>query len=251
MSNTIITIVKLVLYYFAYQLGFSVVAMGVSYLIVSMDMATMTSLAMVASTLMMSWHLMHFGYVNLAEDRYKEVRLPVFGVAIVFIFAAMYVLNLLIEQMDIPNIMEDEFIAMSRNPFGVLSIALLAPILEELLFRGAIQGRLQASGLSPWVAIIISSFIFGVVHMNPAQIPFAFLLGMMFGWLYYRTGSLLPGIIGHVLNNSIAAINMILYGNATMEEQIDNPLTMWIWAVVAISVGCAAALWLNKNLKTQ
>ena len=251
MRNVIITIVKLILYYFAYQLGFSVVAMGVSYLIVSMDMATMTSLAMVASTLMMSWHLMHFGYVNLAEDRYKEVKLPVFGVAIVFIFAAMYVLNLLIEQMDIPNIMEDEFIAMSRNPFGVLSIALLAPILEELLFRGAIQGRLQASGLSPWVAIIISSFIFGVVHMNPAQIPFAFLLGMMFGWLYYRTGSLLPGIIGHVLNNSVAAVNMIRYGNATIEEQIDNPLTMWIWAVVAIAVGCAAALWLNKNLKAQ
>ena len=60
---------------------------------------------------------------------------------------------------------------------------------------------------------------------------------------------LLPGIIGHVLNNSIAAINMILYGNATMEEQIDNPLTMWIWAVVAIVVGCAAAWWLDKNLK--
>ena len=240
MRNVIITIVKLILYYFAYQLGFSVVAMGISHLGVPLDMVTMTSLAMVASTLMMSWHLVRFGYVDLAGDRYKEVKLPVLGVAIVFIFAAMYVFNLLIEE---------TFIGMSRNPFGVLSIALLAPILEELLFRGAIQGSIQASGKSPWIAIVISSLIFGVVHMNPAQVPFAFLLGMMFGWLYYRTGSLLPGIIGHVLNNSVAAINMILYGNATMEEQIENPLTMWIWAVVAVVVGCAAALWLNKNLK--
>ncbi len=251
MSNAIITIVKLVLYYFAYQLGFSVVAMGVSYLAVPIDMVTATSLAMVASTLMMSWHLVHFGYVNLAGDRYKEVKLSVLGMATVFIFAAMYVLNLVIEQVNIPNTMEDTFIAMSRNPFGVLSIALLAPILEELLFRGTIQSMLFNVLKKPWEAIIISSLIFGVVHMNPAQIPFAFLLGMMFGWLYYRTRSLLPGIIGHVLNNSIAAVNMILYGNATIEEQIDNPLTMWIWAVVAIAVGCAAAWWLNKNLKAQ
>ena len=57
MRNVIITIVKLILYYFAYQLGFSVVAMGISHLGVPLDMVTMTSLAMVASTLMMSWHL--------------------------------------------------------------------------------------------------------------------------------------------------------------------------------------------------
>ena len=225
--------------------------MGLSRLIIPMDMITTTSLAMVASTLVMSWHLIHFGYVNMARDRYREVSLPVLGVSVVFIFAAMYVLNLFIEQAGIPNTLEETFLAMSRNPFGVLSIALLAPVLEELLFRGAIQGQLQAAGQKPWTAIIVSSLIFGVVHMNPAQIPFAFLLGMLFGWLYYRTGSLLPGIIGHVLNNSVAAINMILYGNTTVEEQIENPLTMWIWAIVAVVACYAAALWLDKNLDRQ
>ena len=249
MRHAIFTIVKLVLYYFAYQLGFSAVALGLSHLIVPMDMITTTSLAMVASTLVMSWHLIHFGYVSVTRDRYREVSLPVLGVSVVFIFAAMYVLNLLIEQIGLTNTMEDTFLAMSRNPFGVLSIALLAPVLEELLFRGAIQGILLRMQRKPWIAILISSFIFGVVHMNPAQVPFAFLLGMMFGWLYYRTGSLLPGIIGHVLNNSVAAVNMILYGNATIEEQIENPFTMWMWAVVAVVACCAAALWLDKNLK--
>lgn len=246
--NTIITIVKLVLYYFTYQLGFSAISMGLSHLIAPMDTITMTSLAMVASTLVMAWHLIHFGYVHLARDRYKEMRLPILGVSVVFILAAMYALNLLIEQVDIPNTMEDTFVAMSRNPFGVLSIALLAPILEELLFRGAIQGHLQEVGLHPWHAILIASLIFGMVHGNPAQILFAFPLGIMFGWLYYRTGSLLPGIIGHMLNNSVAAVNMILYGNATIEEQIENSLTMWLWAVVAIAACYAAALWLDKHL---
>ena len=249
MRQSIFTIVKLVLYYFAYQLGFSAVALGLSRLIASMDMVTATSLAMVASTLVMAWHLVHFGYVSIARDRYREVSRPILGMSIVFIFAATYVLNVLIEQAGIPNTMEDTFLAMSNNPFGVLSIALLAPVLEELLFRGAIQGHLQAVGQKPWMAIFISSLIFGVVHMNPAQIPFAFLLGMMFGWLYYRTGSLLPGIVGHVLNNSMAAISMILYGNSTIEEQVQDTMVMWTWALISSVILVVAAIWLNRNLK--
>ena len=243
------TIIKLILFYFAYQLGFSAVMLGVSNFIEPMDMATMTSLTMVASTLMMTWHLIHYGYVHLTRDIYKEVSLPVLGVSAAFIFAAMYVLNLLIEQMGLPNTMEETFIAMSHNPFGVLTIALLAPILEELLFRGAIQGRLQDTLKNPRKAIIISSLIFGVVHMNPAQILFAFILGMLFGWLYYRTGSLLPGIVGHVLNNSIASVNMILYGNTTLEEQMGDTTQMWLWAVVATIVFVMAATWLDRKLK--
>lgn len=249
MRNTTITIVKLILFYFAYQLGFSAVAMGLSYLGVPMDMTMMTSLAMVASTLMMAWHLIHFGYVNLASDRCKEVSLPTLGVSIVLIFTAMYVLNLLIEQMGIPNTMEETFLAMSHNPLGILSITLLAPILEELLFRGAIQGLLQANGQRPWVAIIVASLIFGLVHINPAQIPFAFLLGMMFGWLYYRTGSLLPGIVGHILNNSIATLGMILYGDNTIEEQIPYTIIMWMGALIASIIFIIAAKWLNRNLE--
>jgi membrane protease YdiL (CAAX protease family) len=188
--------------------------------------------------------------VRLARDRYKEVTPAVWAVAVIFIIAAMYVLNLVIEQIGIPNTMEETFIAMSRNPWGALSIALLAPILEELLFRGAIQGYLLSNGNRPWVAITIASLIFGVVHMNPAQIPFAFLLGMMFGWLYYRTGSLLPGIVGHILNNSIATLGMMLYGDTTIEEQMPDTITMWIWALVALVIFIKAAKWLDHHLST-
>lgn len=240
-----LSIIKLILYYFGYQLGF----MGLVLFATSMDITTATSIAMVASTIVMAWHLIHFRYVRLDHDMYRGIKLPVLGVSVVFIFSAMYVLNLLIEQAGIPNTMEDTFLAMSRNPLGALSIAVLAPILEELLFRGAIQSHLQAMCKHPWTAIIVASLIFGIVHGNPAQIPFAFLLGTLFGWLYFRTGSLLPGIIGHVLNNSIATVNMILYGNATIEEQMQSPITMWLWAVVATIACIIAAIWLDKHLK--
>ena len=237
---------KLILYYLGYQLGLTAVAMVVSKF-VYMDLITMTSLVMVVSTLAMSWHLLHHGYVTLRSDNYKALTLPVLCVSVVFVFSAMYVLNLLIEQTGLPNTMEETFLAMSRNPLGILSITLLGPVLEELLFRGAIQGDLQRQ-MSPWKAIIVSSLLFGVVHMNPAQIPFAFLLGMLFGWLYYRTGSLLPGIVGHVLNNSVATVNMYLHGDATIEEQMSSDLVMWLWALVALVAFVVAALWLNRLL---
>lgn len=243
-----LTIIKLIIYYFGYQLGFSAVAMLVSRFIAPMDPVMTTSVAMVASTVVMMWHLLHFEYVDLKRDKYKEVSRQVLLVSTVFVFAAMYVLNLLIEQVGIPNTMEDTFIEMSRNPLGLLSIALLAPILEEMLFRGAIEGRLLRMWQNPWGAIIVSSLVFGVVHMNPAQIPFAFLLGVMFGWLYYRTGSLLPGIIGHVLNNSVAAVNMILYGDIPLEEQVQDEAMMWTWAAIATVAFVLATLWLHKRL---
>lgn len=243
------TTIKLILYYFGYQLGFSAIAMFVSKL-VPMDMVTMTSLAMVASTLTMSWHLLRYGYVDLIHDRYKTLTPVIMGISVVFVFAAMYVLNLLIEQIGIPNTMEETFLAMSRNPFGILSITLLAPVLEELLFRGAIQKGLLLR-YKPWTAILTSSLLFGVVHLNPAQIPFAFILGLMFGWLYYRTGSLLPGIVGHVLNNTVATVNMYLYGTTTIEEQMQNSTVMWLWGLAALAALVTTALWLDRKLKDQ
>lgn len=241
-------IIKLVVYYFVYQLVFSAVAMALSRWVVPMDMATMTSLVMLVSPLAMSWHLLHFKYVSIKNDRYKRVGLPVLCMSAVFIFSATYVLNVVIEQLNIPDTMEDTFIAMSRNPLGLLSIALLAPILEELLFRGAIEGQLLYRWQNPWLGIVVSSLIFGMIHGNPAQIPFAFLMGMMFGWLYYRTGSLLPGIVGHVLNNSLAAVNMIIYGHVPIEEQMGDVVAMWLWVGIAVTVFVLAAMWLNSHI---
>ena len=145
-------ILKLILFYFAYQLGFSALAWGVSMFGVRMDAVEMTSYAMVASTLAMAWHLIHYGYVSMARDRYREVSMANWAVSVVFVYAATFVLNVAIEQMGIPNTMEDTFIAMANNVFGLLSITLLAPILEELLFRGAIEGELLRRGYNPWTS---------------------------------------------------------------------------------------------------
>ena len=73
------------------------------------------------------------------------------------------------------------------------------------MVRGAIlKELLKSSRLSPWSAIIISAVLFAVIHMNPVQMPHAFLIGMFLGWMYWRTGSILPGVAYHWANNSAA-----------------------------------------------
>ena len=73
---------------------------------------------------------------------------------------------------------------------------------------------METSGRS----IVLSSLIFGVVHGNWVQAPFAFVTGLALGWMYYRTGSLLPGILMHFVNNSAAVASFLLADdpNATM-----------------------------------
>ena len=57
-----------------------------------------------------------------------------------------------------------------------------------------------------WIAIIISAIIFGVAHGNAAQGIHAFISGLLLGWMFYRTGSIIPGLVLHWTNNTISYI---------------------------------------------
>lgn len=108
---------------------------------------------------------------------------------------------------ELPNWAENEFEALLGKPVGYLAIGLLAPLSEEIVMRGAIlKELLKSSRLSPWGAIIISGVLFALVHMNPVQMPHAFLIGLFLGWMYWRTGSILPGVAYHWANNSAAFV---------------------------------------------
>lgn len=119
---------------------------------------------------------------------------------------------------DLPNIVEQEFDMILRNRWGYLAVGLLAPLSEELVLRGAIlRSLLRSPKLSPWGAIVISAVLFAVMHFNPAQMPHAFLIGLLLGWMYYRTGSILPGVAFHWINNTVAYVLYNLYPNPDMK----------------------------------
>ena len=82
----------------------------------------------------------------------------------------------------------------------------IAPLAEEIVFRGAILRSLLKWTSRHWLAIALSALCFALVHANPAQMPHAFLVGLLLGWMYYRTGSIIPCVTYHWVNNSVAYI---------------------------------------------
>ena len=229
--------IKLVIYYFLYQLLFTTIVTIPTVWVQLMNnggdvnaftgaetSTTMVGLTMVLSGIAMIWHLIHFKYVKFNLKSFGEVSGKTIALSIPLIVAGMLFINLISEFLGLPDMMQDTFRAMSRNVLGIISITIMAPLVEELLFRGAIQGHLLRIGIKPFYAILISSLVFGVVHGNPIQIPFAFSFGLILGWLYYRTGNLAISIIGHFINNSIACIQM-----ATLTEEEFNTKTIeWL-----------------------
>lgn len=76
-------------------------------------------------------------------------------------------------------------------------------ICEEMFFRGFILSGLR-SRLSKWQSLIISALLFGAMHMLIYQFVPTALLGLLLAWIAWETGSLLPGIVFHFLNNAVA-----------------------------------------------
>lgn len=100
------------------------------------------------------------------------------------------------------------FEGLLKEPWGYVAVGILAPLTEEVVFRGAILRTLlgMMSKRNHWVAIMISAAIFGAVHGNAAQFVNALFMGLLLGWMYYRTRSLVPGILLHWVNNTMAYI---------------------------------------------
>lgn len=90
---------------------------------------------------------------------------------------------------------------LSTGLIPALSIAAAGPLAEELMFRGVIQTRLERA-MPVWAAVVLQAVLFGVTHGTPVQMAYAFLMGLVFGLLRSRTGSILPGFAAHAAFNA-------------------------------------------------
>lgn len=103
---------------------------------------------------------------------------------------------------------------------ALLSTAVFAPFFEEWLCRGMVlRGLLQKT--NPTTAIIVSSLFFALIHLNPWQAIPAFILGCLFGIVYYKTGSLKLTMLMHCVNNSFSVLLSQLPGTADKESFSD------------------------------
>lgn len=107
-----------------------------------------------------------------------------------------------------PEWLEASFEQMLQNSplwVTVVSTVIFAPIFEEWLCRGMVLRGLMQKVHPAW-AMIISSVFFAFIHLNPWQAIPAFVLGMLFAYVYYKTGSLKLTMLMHCVNNTFAVI---------------------------------------------
>lgn len=139
------------------------------------------------------------------------------------------------------DMLSEVFMEVMNSPLGYLVVGISAPVVEEVVFRGAIQ-RAAMRAMTPWRAIVLSSFLFALMHLNPAQIPHAFLLGMLMGWLCWHTGSIIPGIIVHWVNNTLAYALCLMIPNAN-DMQLADLFNHEMWRE-ALAIVLSVALFL-------
>jgi len=125
--------------------------------------------------------------------------------------------------------------------FGVLVIALLPAIGEELVFRGMLQPELFRASGNHHIAIWVSAIIFSAFHMQFFGFVPRVLLGALFGYLYMWSGNLLIPMIAHFVNNGFSVLMMYLYQIGTISMDMDSPEAA-PWPVVIIFTLVFAAL---------
>ena len=129
---------------------------------------------------------------------------------------------------------------------SIIAVGIVAPFAEEFLFRGVIYNTLSKKISIKWT-IIIQAILFGVFHFNLVQGAYATLLGLVFGYITYKTKSLWPAIIVHMVNNLIATIAPYV-----LSESFGGNTVYIIFSIIgAIGVTIGLLLTKNKNVNND
>ena len=154
------------------------------------------------------------------------------------------------------DIFPSEYLDSMKNSIGtggwaIMTSVVAAPILEEVLFRGILQESLTEK-LGGWRGVLAASAVFGIVHIIPQQMINAFFIGIILGYIYIKTRSLLSVILIHAINNALAFIQIIVLGDqgyVTTKETVGNDTLYWIIYGICCVIFIVALLNLHKQLK--
>jgi membrane protease YdiL (CAAX protease family) len=136
---------------------------------------------------------------------------------------------------------------LKKDLFAFLGMVVAAPILEEVFCRGVVLKYLLGK-TSAWIAIFYSALFFSLLHMNLYQGIPVFFGGLFLGWLFYRTNSIWPGVIAHLVNN-ILSFGMFLYLPQNKQTFLDILGVPEYLALIVVSilafVFCCRMIWLK------
>jgi hypothetical protein len=133
---------------------------------------------------------------------------------------------------------------------NILVIAILPALGEELLFRGVLQNIFRGLFNNPHIAIWLGAILFSALHMQWYGFLPRLLLGAMFGYIYFWSGSIMLSIFAHFINNG-AAVAVEMWGGEGGSEAIENALLNSPWWLILVSLLAVAILLRAIHLHTQ
>jgi len=191
----------------------------------------------ISIAVLLPWYYRGFVKKNPKVD-YKRA----FGikpiVLIVLILICIYLVlcgMFVIADKALPSVMQKYYNLMKLSSIGTNMLVtvvygyMLGPVAEELAFRGLIFGMLEKAKLHYMLVILIQGLLFGIMHMNPVQSVYAFLIGVTFGYLRYKYKTVILSIGAHIVFNILGTSVEIF-----LEEKGFSDLQRLILAAVAI-----------------
>lgn len=183
---------------------------------------------------------------------YDPKNIPIFFIYLFFSAFLFFVIVLLIFS-NLPFLPPSEteikfFDIISKNHwYGILIVLVIAPIFEELFFRKYILSYLQ-NAWSPISSIIISSFLFGIFHMNLRQMLYTSVLGMVFGYVYRSTGRVIYSIFMHFSFNFFGLMLPAMFTN--ISDSNKNNYLLFLFLSMFL-IGIFSTFKLFKTLKIR
>ena len=145
---------------------------------------------------------------------------------------------------------------LTGGPFwsSFLTVAIFAPIFEEWMCRGMVLRGLLTK-MKPGWAIVVSALFFAVIHANPWQALNAFMIGLVMGYVYYKTGSLILTMIIHFVNNGTSVVlshldSMKDYADVDSWMEVMDKGTYYLVLTVSVII-LAACLWAFSRIKLE
>lgn len=193
----------------------------------------------------------------------RKIKWSTFFGVIAFTMASSPLVTLvnLASQLFVENtVTENSTQFLSLHPLLLIFfVGVLAPVCEEVVFRGAIFGGMKKEG-NVFKAIMASGFLFGLLHMNINQASYAFVIGILLGFLVEATGSIFSSVLFHVLVNASNAVMMIVSDSVVSDEMMANAdeivttatlLNMiavyLVLAVIGTTIAICLLVWMSKN----
>lgn len=202
-----------------------------------------TGTFVLTAILLVCWGKSQQWEIPSLRPRLEKLNLPLIVLALLTMLAIGVLADPLLNLMPEVDLIE-LYDMMGGGLWAVMTGVVVAPIIEEFIFRGIVQRNI-ARATTPWIGIIITSLIFGAIHLIPQQILLATLNSVVLGVVFYLTRSLISVVVIHLLNNGLAYINLIYFGqNTDLTELVrDNSIFFAIgYAICALFVASLLAI---------